>query len=59
MLRFVGHGRDLKEAAVAPRMIGVPSPEKMVKTPVQNNVVNDLGRIRTHHSLVLHVEILS
>ena len=28
ILRFVGHGRDLKEAAVAPRMIGVPSPEK-------------------------------
>ena len=28
ILRFVGHGRGIKEVAVAPKIIGVPSPEK-------------------------------
>eukprot|EP00943_MAST-04B_sp_MAST-4B-sp1_P002728 g2728.t1 len=28
ILRFVGNGRDMNEVAVAPKIIGVPSPEK-------------------------------
>ena len=57
ILRFVGHGRGIKEIAVAPKIIGVPSPEKkwMKRRARERN--QRPGKIEIRHLLVQPGEI--